>query len=134
MIDKTGLLRNNRTVFGQETAGATGSNGTNWVDLLDMSTLTQPTELWEFTLTIAGGWAGLCQFRIVDAAGNKLFPFADYWEQGTQWFSGVGRAFPAPIKVPVLTGYIVQFRSSNGADGAGQTCALTELAKVEVGY
>lgn len=119
------------TAYGQRTAPAANANGTTWVDLLDMTTLTKPEEIWGITLTIAGGWAGLCQVRIIEVAGGtKIFPFADYAEENTDFISGVEWAFPAPVVVPIASGYKVQFRSSNGADGAGKTCALTELAVI----
>lgn len=122
------------TAYDQRTALATSANGTTWVDLLDMTTLTKPEEIWGITLAIAGGWAGLCQIRIIEAAGGtKIFPFADYAEENTDFGSGVGWVFPAPIVVPKASGYKVQFRSSNGGDGAGKTCALTELAVIKRG-
>jgi len=122
------------TTFGTEAVGAIGSNGVAWVDLLDRTAITNMTEIWGITLTIAGGWTGLCQIRIIEAAGaTKIFPFAAYAEEDTDFFSGVEWAFPAPIKVPIAYGYKIQFRSSNGADGAGQTCALTELAIIQIG-
>lgn len=118
------------TTYGQRTAVAADADGATWVDLLDMTTLTKPEEIWGITLTIAGGWAGLCQMRIIEVAGGtKIFPFAAYAEQDTDFISGVEWMFPAPIVVPVASGYKVQFRSS-GADGAGKTCALTELAVI----
>jgi len=121
------------TAYGQRTALATNADGTDWVDLLDMTALTKPEEIWGITLTIAGGWTGLCQMRIIEAAGGtKIFPFADYAEQDTDFISAVEWMFPAPIVVPVASGYKVQFRSS-GADGAGKTCALTELAVIKRG-
>ncbi len=121
------------TTLAQETAPATAVNGVTWKDLLDKSVITKPTEIWQVTLTIAGGWAGLCQIRFVDAAANKIFPFAAQAVEGTDFFSGVPWAFPAPIVVPVASGYKLQFRSSNAADGAGKTCQLNELAVIQRG-
>ena len=121
------------TTYGQETAGATDSNGTTWVDLLDKTTLTKDTEIWGYILTIAGGWAGLCQMRIVDGDGDKIYPFGDYEEENTDFVSGVAHMFPAPVVIPSDHGYKVQFRSSNAGDGAGKTCALTELDIIERG-
>lgn len=121
------------TTFEQETAPATDVNGVTWKDLLDKSVLTKPEEIWQITLTIAGGWAGNCQIRFVDGADNKIFPFGAQAVQGTDFFSGVPWAFPAPITVPVSSGYKLQFRSSNAGDGAGQTCQLNELAVIQRG-
>lgn len=121
------------TTFGTETAGATNANGVNWVDLLDKSAITKPTEIWRMTLTIAGAWAGLCQVRIVTGAAAKIFPFADYAEQNTDFISGIEWILPARVRATVAAGYRVQFRSSDVGDGAGKTCALTKLAKIEIG-
>ena len=118
------------TTYSARNAPATNVNGTTWRDLLDMSVLANQEEIWSITLTVAGGWAGLCQMRIVDRNGNKLFPFTDYAEENTDFFSGVQWPFQGPVIVPILNGYRVQFRSSNAADGVGQTCALTELAVI----
>jgi len=118
------------TTFTARTAVATNVNGVTWGDLLDMSILAKLEEIWSITLTMAGGWAGLCQLRIVDGTGTKIFPFTAYAEQNTDFFSGVQWSFPAPVVAVISSGYRIQFRSSNGADGAGQTCALTELAVV----
>lgn len=115
------------TTYDQRTAVATDAEGTDWVDLLDTGALTKPEEIWGYILTVAGGWAGLCQMRIVDGDGNKIYPFADYEEENTDFVSGIVHMFPAPIVVPKDTGYVVQFRSTNPADAAGKTCALTEL-------
>jgi len=121
------------TTFTQRTHAGVTAEGTDWVDLLDMSTLTKPEEIWGITLTIAGGWAGKCQLRIVDGAGNKIFPFAAQAIEDTDFFSGVPWGFPAPVVVPATVGYKVQFASDNGADLAGKTCALTELTVVQRG-
>jgi hypothetical protein len=122
-----------KTVFGTETEGATDVNGTTWKDLLDKSTLTAHTEIWALKLTTAGTWAGNCKIRITDGAANKLFPFGDEAVENTDFISGVEWAFPAPVVVPLATGYKIQFRSSDAGDGAGETCALTELQKIERG-
>ena len=121
------------TTYGQETAPATNANGVNWVDLLDRTVITRLTELWGITLTIAGGWAGLCQLRIVTGAGVKIFPFAAQAVENTDFVSAIYWAWPAPIRVPIASGYKVQFQSTAAGDGAGKTCALTELAKIEIG-
>lgn len=121
------------TTYGQETAPATNANGVNWVDLLDRSVLAKETEIWGIMLTIAGGWAGLCEMRIVTGGGTKTFPFAAQAVENTDFVSGIYWAWPAPIRVPIANGYKVQFRSTAAGDGAGKTCALTELAKIEIG-
>jgi hypothetical protein len=130
MIDLAGRVRPRLTVYGQRTAVATAVNGVTWKDLLDMSVLTTLEELWSITLTIAGVWAGLCQYRITDGAGNKIFPFAAQCVEGVDFVSGVSINYPAAIVVPATVGYKVQFRSSNAGDGAGKTCELTELAVI----
>jgi len=121
-------------MFSTRTVIATDVNGVAWKDLLDMSAIAVQEELWGITLTIAGAWAGLCQFRIIEALGStKIFPFAAQAVQDTDFFSGVEWAFPAPVIVPVYYGYKIQFRSTVAGDGAGETCALTELAIITRG-
>jgi len=122
------------TTYTAHSVGATDVNGTTWEDLLDMSALTKPEEIWSITLTVAGGWAGLCKYRIVRAdTSAKIFPFGAECIENTDFVSGVPVNFPAPIVVPVAVGYKIQFRSTNAGDGAGKTCALTELAVIERG-
>ena len=127
------LMRLGLTKFAQETVAATNANGTTWVDLLDKSVIAKPTKICGFKLTKAGAWAGDCRVRITDGSGNKLFPFAAYYTEGTDFASGVGVIFNFPVGVPVADGYKVQFVSSNAADGAGKTLALTYLDVMEVG-
>jgi len=121
------------SVFSQETAGAADSNGTSWVDLLDKSTITKPTKICGFKLTKAGTWAGDCRVRITDGSATKIFPFADYYTEGTEFNSGVQHTLNFTVNVPVADGYKIQFCSSNGGDGVGETLALTNLAIIEVG-
>ncbi len=117
------------TTYGQRTAEATTVNGTTWKTLLSVAALTKTEEIWAYTLTVAGGWSGLCKMRII-VDGTKIYPFADEDVENTDFFSGVSKAFPAPVIIPSLSAYIVQFRSSDARDVAGQTCALTELAVI----
>jgi len=122
------------TAFKQETAPATNVNGTNWKDLLDRSTITKPTKICGFKVTVAGGWAGKAQIRITNGAGDtKIFPFQDQYEQDTDFTSGTQAVFNFPVVALVADGYKFQFRSSNGADGAGKTLALNNLDVIEVG-
>jgi hypothetical protein len=121
------------TTYTQKTAVATAVNGVTWKDLYDGSVITKPTQIWGITLTVAGGWAGLCKYRITDGAGNKIFPFGAECVEGTDFVSGVPVNYPASINIPVASGFKVQFRSSNAGDGAGKTCELTELPVVELG-
>ena len=121
------------TTFSQETAGATDSNGTTWVDLLDKSTITSITKICGFKLTVAGSWAGKAKMRITDGDGNKIFPFGDELIQDTDWASGAQETFTVPIDVLVATGYKIQIRSTEAADGAGETVALTNLDIIELG-
>ncbi len=121
------------STYTQRTVIATDVNGVTWKDLLDLSVLTKQEEIWGLLLTVAGGWAGLAKIRIVDAAINKIFPFGVEYVQGTDFISGVLLMFPSPIIVPISSGYKLQFRSTNGADGAGQTLALTELDVIQRG-
>ncbi|MBA7702963.1 hypothetical protein ES703_111742 [subsurface metagenome] len=121
------------TTFKQETVAATDVNGTTWKDLLDKSTITKPTKICGFTVTVAGTWAGKAQVRITDGAGTKIFPFQDQYEQDTEFTSGTQVAFNFPVVVPVADGYKFQFRSSDVADGAGETLQLNNLDVIEVG-
>ncbi len=120
------------TVYSVETAPAVVVNGVTWKDLLDRSLLSYYTEIWSITLTLAGAWAGLCQLRIIDKLGNKIFPFGIQAVQNTDFVSGIQWLFPAPVRVTIDKGYRIQFRSSNVADGAGETCALTELGIIQL--
>lgn len=121
------------TTFDQETAAATDVDGTTWKDLLDKSTITKPTKICGFKVTKGGTWAGNPQVRITDGAGNKIFPFQDYYEMGTDFSDATQAIFNFPVVVPVADGYKFQFRSSNGADGAGETLQLNNLDVIEVG-
>ena len=120
------------TSFKQETAGATAVDGTTWKDLLDKSTITKPTKICGFTVTVAGSWAGNAKIRITEGAGNKIFPFQDEYVQGTDFTSGTQYTLNFPIVVPVADGYKFQFRSS-AADGAGDTLQLNNLDIIETG-
>ena len=121
------------TTFKQETAPATDVNGTTWKDLLDKSTITKPTKLCGFTVTVAGTWAGKAQVRITDGAGTKIFPFQDQYEQDTEFTSGTQVSLNFPVVVPVADGYKFQFRSTDVADGEGETLELNNLDVIEVG-
>lgn len=121
------------TTFKQETVAATDVNGTTWKDLLDKSTITKPTEICGFQVTVAGAWAGKAQIRITDGDGNKIFPFQDYYEEDTDFTSGAQATFNFPVVVPVADGYKFQFRSSNVGDGIGETLQLNNLDIIEVG-
>jgi len=116
------------TRFFQETVAATDVDGTNWKDLLDRSVITKPVRICGFMVTKGAGWAGFAQIRIVDGAGLvKLFPFqAQYVEPG-DFASAALAVFNFPVEVSVSKGYKFQFRSSNAADGAGETLALDNL-------
>jgi len=121
------------TTFKQEAVGATDVNGTTWKDLLDKSTITKPTKIFGFTVTAAGTWAGKAQVRITDGAGTKIFPFQDQYEQDAEFTSGTQVVFNFPVVVPVADGYKFQFRSTDGADGEGETLQLNNLDVIEVG-
>lgn len=121
------------TTFKQETVPATDVNGTTWKDLLDKSTITKPTKICGFKVTVGGTWAGKAQVRITDGAGTKIFPFQDQYEQDTEFTSGTQVVFNFPVVVPVADGYKFQFRSTNAADGAGETLQLNNLDVIEVG-
>jgi hypothetical protein len=116
------------TTFGEEAVLATDVNGVTWKTLLDKSTITGPTEIWGFKATKGGVWAGNSKIRIVTAAAVKIWPFGAEAVEGTDFVDGVDVDFPAPVSVPVASGYIVQFRSSDAGDGAGETAALTVYA------
>ena len=127
-VDVLGL-----TTFKQESVAATDVNGTTWKDLLDRSTITKPVKICGFMVTVAGAWAGKAQVRIVDGAGNKIFPFQDQYEQDTDFTSGTQAILNFPVVVPVASGYKFQFRSTNAGDGAGETLQLNNLDVIEVG-
>lgn len=119
--------------FKQETAAATDVNGTTWKDLLDKSTITKPTKICGFKVTVGGTWAGNAQVRIVDGSDNKLFPFKASYQEGTDFTTGNQVVFSFPAVVPVADGYKFQFRSTSAADGAGETLQLNNLDVIEVG-
>ncbi len=123
------------TVFDQEAVGATDVNGVTWKDLLDKSTITKPTKICGFKVTVAGTWAGKAQVRITDGSANKIFPFQAQYEQDAvgEFESGVAVAFLTPVVVPIADGYKFQFRSTNAGDGAGETLELNNLDIIEVG-
>jgi len=122
-----------KTVFSQEAVAATDVNGVTWKDLLDKSTITKPTKICGFKLTAAGTWAGVAKVRITDGAGTKIWPFGDELVQDTDWVSGTQETLNFPIWVPIATGYKVQFRSSEAADGEDETLQLNNLDIIEVG-
>jgi hypothetical protein len=122
--------------YKQETTGAITVTGVTWKDLLDKSYYTasqiiKPTEIWGIKVTKGGVWAGLVQLRIVDNAGTKLFPFSAQAVEGTDFADATVWMFPSPIYIEVATGYKIQFRSTNAADGAGETLTLNELNIIE---
>ena len=125
----SGLLT---TRFFQETAAATDVNGTTWENLFDYAfshpDINRNFRICGFMVTIAGGWAGNCQLRIVDGAGTtKIFPFAAQLVQGTDFTSGTQYTFDFPCEVSAFNRYKLQFRSTAGGDGAGKTCELNNL-------
>lgn len=120
------------TTFKQETVIATNVNGDTWKDLLDKSIITKHTKICGFKVTVAGAWAGKAQVRITDKDGNKIFPFQDQYEQDTDFTSGTLAVFNFPVVAPVVAGYKFQFRSTNAADGAGETLQLNNLDVIEV--
>jgi len=119
--------------FAQETAPATAVDGVSWKDLLDKSSLTAPTKIIGYLVTVAGVWAGNAKIRIVDGAGNKLWPFEAEHIQGTDFTSGVLRVLDPVVEVPLGRGYKLQFRSSDAGDGAGETLQLNQLDVAEIG-
>ena len=141
MIDEIGRLRSIKTLvnildltsFKQETVGATDVNGTTWKDLLDKSTITKPTKICGFMVTVAGTWAGNAKIRIVDGTGNKIFPFKDEYIEGTDFTTATQLDFTFPVVVPIADGYKIQFRSSAVGDGAGDTLQLNNLDVIETG-
>ncbi len=134
-VDQIKTLANvlDLTNFKQEMTAATDVNGTTWKDLLDKSTITKPTKICGFTVTVAGTWAGKAQVRITDGAGTKIFPFQDQYEQDAEFTSETQVTFNFPAVVPVADGYKFQFRSTDVADGEGETLQLNNLDVIEVG-
>lgn len=120
-----------KTYFKQETAAATDVNGTTWVDLLTKTNLAKQTQICGFNVLVAGSWAGKAKIRIVDGDGNKLFPFLAEYIEGTHFFSNTQVDFNFPVVVPYNKGYKFQIRSSDSADGAGETVELLNLDAIE---
>lgn len=133
MIDLIGAIREllrrglGLTTFQQESAAATDVDGTNWKTLLDKSTLTLPVNIYGFKVTKGGAWAGNAKIRIVTGAGTKIFPFQAEYIEGTDFVDATQAVFNFVVNVPANVGYIVQFRSSNAGDGAGETLTLNNL-------
>ena len=121
------------TSFTQETAPATDVSGTTWKDLLDRSSIIRPTRIVGFKVTRGGTWAGRARLRVVDGAGTKIFPHQDEYVEDTDFFDASLAVLAVPVVVPVANGYKVQFRSSDGGDGAGQILTLNQLDVIEVG-
>ena len=125
------------TTFRQEASAAIVVAGTAWKALLDRSAsgtpLIKPTKICGFRVTQAGVWAGNVQVRIIDGAGNKIFPFPALLEESVDFDDAVDLIFNWPVVVPIADGYIFQFRSTNAADGAGETLQLNSLDIIEVG-
>lgn len=121
------------STFTQEAVAATDVNGVTWKDLLDKSTITKPTKICGFMVTLGGAWAGNPKIRITDGAGNKIFPFQDEYEMTVDFADASQVVFNFPVVVPIADGYKFQFRSTNGADGVGETLALNNLDVIEVG-
>lgn len=115
------------TTFSQETAGATAVNGVTWKTLLDKSTITGHTEIVAFKVTKGGVWAGTPKLRIVTAAAVKIWPFGAEFVEGTDYTDAVLQRLDYVPQVPISSGYILQFRSSDAGDGAGETLTLNEL-------
>lgn len=121
-------------ILTQETAGATTVNGTTWATLHDGSGITKATKLCGMKVTKGGTWAGNVQLRIVDGAGTtKIWPFQAQYVEGTDFIDATEMVFQWQVLVTVADGYIVQFRSSNAADGAGETLTLDFLDIIECG-
>lgn len=137
-VDIGKVLFDGLTSFKQESVAATDVNGTTWKDLLDKSLggaspLSKETRICGFKATVGGTWAGSAKIRVVDGAGNKIFPFEDEWIEGTHFTTATRKTFDIPVAVPVEKGYKFQFRSSNAGDGAGETLALNNLDVIEIG-
>lgn len=119
------ILRKNIAV--RTTAIATDANGTSWVDLKTIAPTTACLELHRVKMTVAGTWAGTAKYRII-VEGVKVYPFpAD-----KNIDSGNIEDFIFPLNVQVNETMIVQFRSNNAADGAGDTVTLDQLDYNEV--
>lgn len=131
MIDDIGRARPTTSVFSAPSTAAIAVDGTNWKTLYAPGALNGPTTICNIQVTVAGGWAGVAKIRIVNAAGTvKLWPFGTELVEGTDWASGVLALLDQSVEVSISQGYILQFRSSNAADGAGKTCALNQLGVV----
>jgi len=121
-------------ILKQETAGATTVTGTTWATLHDGSAITKPTKLCGMKVTQGGTWAGVVQLRIVDGAGTtKIWPFQAQYVEGTDFIDATEMVFQWQVLVTVADGYIVQFRSSDNGDGAGETLTLDFLDIIECG-
>lgn len=114
------LLR--KRTAAQTTQAATDANGTAWVDLKTLAPSTTDIELYRINLTTAGAWAGTAMYRII-IGSSKVYSFPD--DQAIN--SGTLETFIFPINVQINETAKIQFRSTNAADGAGETVALTQL-------
>ncbi|MBA7676954.1 hypothetical protein ES703_85200 [subsurface metagenome] len=119
--------------FKKETVAATDVNGTTWKDLLDKSTITKPTKICGFMVTKGGTWAGNAKIRITNGAGTKIFPFQAEYEETVDFADASQVVFNFPVVVPVADGYKFQFRSTEVADGEGETLQLNNLDVIEIG-
>ncbi len=118
------------STYGIESAGGVVATGTTWKDLLDKTIISADTEIWSLKTAKSGSWAGTLLIRVITPGNAKIFPFNVEAIDGVHFTDGAEWSFPAPITVPVSSGYKMQFRSSSTADIAG-SCALSELAKIE---
>lgn len=114
------LLR--KKTAAQTTQAATDANGTAWVDMKTLTPTTTDLELHRLKMTAAGTWAGTPTYRITVGA-TKVYPFSD----DKSINSGLLETLIFPINVQIGETAKIQFRSTNAADGAGETVALTQL-------
>ena len=122
------------TTFARVAAVATVVTGVTWGVLYNGAVLTRPVRICGFIVTLAGGWAGLAQVRITTGTGlTKLFPYGVQLVQNTEFTTATQYNFPYPVEIPVTSGFLLQFRSANAADGAGMTLTLNSLDIVELG-
>ncbi len=136
LVDSAGrlILATDLTTYTTRTAGTITVAGTAWTTLLAVAAtaMSKAEEIWAYTVTKAGAWAGNAKLRIL-AGTAKVYPFGAEDVEGTDFVDTVAKVLPRSVDIPAASAYTIQFRSSEAADGAGETLALTELDVIQRG-
>lgn len=113
-------------ILGQITASAVTVDGTTWKDLVDYTGGNKPlkaTVMKSIKCTEGGTWAGSIEVRVIDEDGELLYPYAG----AEELVSATAEDFSPTIMIPQGIGWKLQFRSTDVADGTGETCTLDYL-------